>query len=123
MGPDYIEIALRKAREVTPKTKLYLVRPILLIANRANQASKNDYNIEGINVKSNAMYNLAVGLTKKGLLDGIGLEVRHDLLRNRIHELNIYSPEPFHSERAPSRYPGKYGTLCCIGLGRSCNGA
>jgi len=58
MGADYIEIALRKARQVTPKTKLYL----------------NDYNIEGINVKSNAMYNLAVGLTKKGLLDGIGLE-------------------------------------------------
>jgi endo-1,4-beta-xylanase len=59
MGTGYIADALRTAHAADPGAKLYL----------------NDYNIEGENAKSNAMYNLAKQLLAQGVpLNGIGFE-------------------------------------------------
>jgi endo-1,4-beta-xylanase len=59
MGQGYIADALRTAHAADPNAKLYL----------------NDYNIEGENAKSNAMYSLAQSLLAQGApLNGIGLE-------------------------------------------------
>jgi endo-1,4-beta-xylanase len=59
MGSGYIADALRTAHAADPNAKLYL----------------NDYNIEGENAKSNAMYNLAQSLLAQGVpLGGIGFE-------------------------------------------------
>jgi len=58
MGEDYLEIALRAAREADPHAHLYI----------------NDFNIEGINAKSDGMLNITTELHKKGLLDGVGFE-------------------------------------------------
>lgn len=59
MGPGYIADALRTARAADPNAKLYL----------------NDYNIEGVNAKSDAMFSLAQSLLAQGVpLDGIGFE-------------------------------------------------
>jgi endo-1,4-beta-xylanase len=59
MGSGYIADALRTARAADPNAKLYL----------------NDFNIEGMNAKSNAMFSLAQSLLQQGApLDGIGFE-------------------------------------------------
>ena len=59
MGSSYIADALRTAHAADPSAKLYL----------------NDYNIEGENAKSNAMYSLAQSLLAQGVpLNGIGFE-------------------------------------------------
>jgi endo-1,4-beta-xylanase len=59
MGQGYIADALRTAHAADPNAKLYL----------------NDYNIEGENAKSNAMFSLAQSLLAQGVpLNGIGLE-------------------------------------------------
>ena len=59
MGSGYIADALRTAHAADPNAKLYL----------------NDYNIEGENAKSNAMYSLAQSLLAQGApLNGIGFE-------------------------------------------------
>ena len=59
MGSGYIADALRTAHAADPNAKLYL----------------NDYNIEGENAKSNAMYSLAQSLLAQGVpLNGIGFE-------------------------------------------------
>ncbi|KDQ50862.1 glycoside hydrolase family 10 protein [Jaapia argillacea MUCL 33604] len=58
IGPNYIELALQTARLADPHAKLYI----------------NDYSIEGVNNKSDAMLALVQNLTAKGLLDGIGFE-------------------------------------------------
>jgi len=59
MGAGYIADALRTARVFDRKAKLYL----------------NDFNIEGINAKSDAMYNLAKSLLAHHVpLDGIGIQ-------------------------------------------------
>jgi endo-1,4-beta-xylanase len=59
MGTGYIADALRTAHAADPSAKLYL----------------NDYNIEGVNAKSNALYNLAQSLVAQGVpLGGIGFE-------------------------------------------------
>jgi endo-1,4-beta-xylanase len=59
MGSGYIADALRTAHAADPNAKLYL----------------NDYNIEGENAKSNALYSLAQSLVSQGVpLNGIGLE-------------------------------------------------
>jgi endo-1,4-beta-xylanase len=58
-GEQYIADAIRTAHAADPNAKLYL----------------NDYNIEGENAKSNAMYALAQQLLAQGVpLGGIGLE-------------------------------------------------
>ncbi|MEZ0067581.1 endo-1,4-beta-xylanase [Streptacidiphilus sp. MAP12-20] len=59
MGNGYIADALKTAHAADPNAKLYL----------------NDYNIEGQNAKSDAMYNLVKSLKAAGVpIDGIGLE-------------------------------------------------
>jgi endo-1,4-beta-xylanase len=59
MGSGYIADALKTAHAADPNAKLYL----------------NDYNIEGENTKSDAMYNLAKSLLAAGApLNGIGFE-------------------------------------------------
>lgn len=59
MGTGYVAEALRTARAADPSAKLYL----------------NDYNIEGLNAKSDAMYNLAKSLKSQGVpLDGVGFQ-------------------------------------------------
>lgn len=59
MGTDYIATALRAAHAADPDAKLYL----------------NDYNIEGLGAKSDAMYALATELLDEGVpLDGIGMQ-------------------------------------------------
>ncbi len=59
MGQGYLATALRAARAADPGAKLYI----------------NDYNIEGVNAKSNALYTIAQSMVAQGVpLDGIGLE-------------------------------------------------
>jgi endo-1,4-beta-xylanase len=59
MGIGYIADALKTARAADPTAKLYL----------------NDFDIEGMNAKSNAMFTLAQSLLAQGApLDGIGFE-------------------------------------------------
>jgi endo-1,4-beta-xylanase len=59
MGSGYIADALRTAHAADPNAVLYL----------------NDYNIEGENAKSNAMYNLVSSLKSQGVpIGGVGLE-------------------------------------------------
>src|SRR5579872_434548 len=59
MGSGYIADALRTAHSADPNAKLYL----------------NDFNIEGENAKSNAMFSLAQSLLAQGVpLNGIGFE-------------------------------------------------
>jgi len=59
MGIGYIADALKVAHAADPAAKLYI----------------NDYNIEGMNAKSNAMFSLAQSLLQQGApLNGIGFE-------------------------------------------------
>jgi endo-1,4-beta-xylanase len=59
MGSGYIADALKTAHAADPNAKLYL----------------NDYNIEGENAKSDAMYSLVQSLKSQGVpIDGVGLE-------------------------------------------------
>jgi endo-1,4-beta-xylanase len=59
MGIGYIADALKTAHAADPNAKLYL----------------NYYNIEGVNAKSNSMFNLAQSLLSQGVpLNGIGFE-------------------------------------------------
>jgi endo-1,4-beta-xylanase len=59
MGSGYIADALRTAHAADPGAKLYL----------------NDYNIEGENAKSNAMFSLVQSLLSQGVpINGVGLE-------------------------------------------------
>jgi endo-1,4-beta-xylanase len=59
MGSAFVADALRTARAADPAVKLYL----------------NDFNIEGINAKSDAMFNLARTLKTQGVpLDGVGVQ-------------------------------------------------
>jgi endo-1,4-beta-xylanase len=67
LGPDYIADALRWTHEADPRAKLFL----------------NDYNIEGIGPKSDAMYVLVKSLLAQHIpLDGIGFETHLDLQYN-----------------------------------------
>ncbi|MFB9235700.1 endo-1,4-beta-xylanase [Plantactinospora siamensis] len=59
MGSGYLADALRTAHAADPDARLYI----------------NDYNIEGVNAKSNALYSLAQQMLAQGVpLQGIGLE-------------------------------------------------
>ncbi|BAJ26973.1 MULTISPECIES: endo-1,4-beta-xylanase [Kitasatospora] len=59
MGTGYIADALRTAHAADPNAKLYL----------------NDYNIEGLGAKSDAMYQLVSSLKQQGVpIDGVGFE-------------------------------------------------
>ncbi|WP_405870017.1 endo-1,4-beta-xylanase [Streptomyces sp. NBC_00005] len=59
LGADYIANALTWARAADPAAKLYI----------------NDYNVEGVNAKSTALYNLVKDLKSRGVpIDGVGLQ-------------------------------------------------
>ncbi|SEF46868.1 endo-1,4-beta-xylanase (glycosyl hydrolase family 10) [Actinacidiphila yanglinensis] len=59
IGQSYIADALTAAHAADPAAKLYI----------------NDYNIEGENAKSNAMYNLVKSLKQQGVpIDGVGFQ-------------------------------------------------
>jgi endo-1,4-beta-xylanase len=59
LGPTYLERAFRLANEVDPTAKLYY----------------NDYNIEGVNAKSDAVYQMLKDLIAKGVpVHGIGFQ-------------------------------------------------
>jgi len=60
IGPEYIDMAFRWAREADPKAKLFY----------------NDYGIEGKNSKANAAYELVRGMVERGVpIDGVGLQM------------------------------------------------
>ena len=72
IGPDYVKMAFEFARAADPDAKLYY----------------NDYSIEGMNAKSNAVYNLVSGLKSQGEpLDGVGWQM-HQLDGFRIQPQN-----------------------------------
>lgn len=59
LGPSYIADTFRWARQADPHAKLYV----------------NDYNVEGVNAKSTAYYNLAKELRAQGIkVDGFGIQ-------------------------------------------------
>lgn len=59
LGTGYIAQALTAARAADPDAKLYI----------------NDYNVEGVNAKSTALYNLVKSLKEQGVpIDGVGLQ-------------------------------------------------
>ena len=59
LGPSYIEDAFRWAHAADPKAKLFL----------------NDYNVEGVNAKSTAYYDLAKRLRAEGVpVQGFGIQ-------------------------------------------------
>ncbi|MGW1216605.1 endo-1,4-beta-xylanase [Streptomyces sp. NPDC002499] len=59
LGANYIAQALTWARAADPAAKLYI----------------NDYNVEGVNAKSTALYNLVKSLKAAGVpIDGVGLQ-------------------------------------------------
>ncbi|GAA3120462.1 endo-1,4-beta-xylanase [Streptomyces rameus] len=59
LGPGYIANALTWAHAADPDAELYI----------------NDYNVEGVNAKSNALYDLVRSLKQQGVpIDGVGLQ-------------------------------------------------
>ncbi|MEU0025140.1 endo-1,4-beta-xylanase [Streptomyces sp. NPDC006335] len=59
LGTGYIAQALTAARAADPAAELYI----------------NDYNVEGVNAKSTALYNLVKSLKQQGVpIDGVGLQ-------------------------------------------------
>jgi len=64
IGPDYIELAFRAARDADPGAMLFY----------------NDYNIEGINAKSDSAYAMIRELRLKGVpIDGVGMQAHFQL--------------------------------------------
>jgi endo-1,4-beta-xylanase len=59
IGPEYIDMVFEWAHEADPEAKLYY----------------NDYGIEGLNDKSNAVYELVQGMLDRGVpIHGVGLQ-------------------------------------------------
>lgn len=70
IGPEYIRLAFEFARQADPDAKLYY----------------NDYSIEGLNNKSNAVFNLVSDLKNQGApIDGVGWQM-HQISGFRIQE-------------------------------------
>jgi endo-1,4-beta-xylanase len=64
IGPDYIALAFQWAHEADPQAKLFY----------------NDQAAEGMNAKSNGVYQLVKGLRDSGIpIDGVGLQMHVDL--------------------------------------------
>ncbi|HEX6389160.1 MAG TPA: endo-1,4-beta-xylanase, partial [Solirubrobacteraceae bacterium] len=64
LGPGYVELAFRFARETDPTARLYF----------------NEFDAERPGPKRDAVYNLARRLKERGLIDGVGLQM-HTALR------------------------------------------
>lgn len=76
LGPEYIELAFRFAREADANARLYY----------------NDYSAEGMNAKSDGVYRLLSDLKSRGVpVDGVGWQ---------MHELNGFRVGPEHRENA-----------------------
>lgn len=84
LGSDYIKLAFEWAREADPTAKLYY----------------NDYSVEGLNAKSEGVYNLLQELKKQKVpIDGIGwqmhvengfrIEPQHRINAGRLTDLNL----------------------------------
>jgi endo-1,4-beta-xylanase len=59
VGPNYIDEAFRLAHAADPEAKLFY----------------NDYNVEGLNAKSNAMFTMVRGMLNRGVpIHGVGLQ-------------------------------------------------
>lgn len=70
IGPEYVDLAFRWAREADPQARLFY----------------NDYGGEGLGRKSDAIYALARGMKQRGVpIDGVGLQ---------MHVRLDASPEP-----------------------------
>ena len=64
IGQEYIADAFKWARAADPAAKLYI----------------NDYNVEGVNAKSDALYELVKTLKSQGVpIDGVGFQAHFDL--------------------------------------------
>jgi endo-1,4-beta-xylanase len=103
IGPDYIDLAFQFASEADPQARLIY----------------NDFGNEGINPKSNAMYELATGMLQRGVpLHGVGFQLHltaagfnaESFVRNMqrfadlgleiyITELDVRSALPMTSDR------------------------
>src|SRR5678815_2525301 len=59
IGPDYVTIAFEVARKADPAARLYY----------------NDFDNEGMNEKSNAIYRLVSELSQRKLVDGVGWQM------------------------------------------------
>jgi endo-1,4-beta-xylanase len=76
IGPDYIRLAFEFARQADPDATLYY----------------NDYSIEGMNTKSNAVYNLVSNLKNQGVpIDGVGWQ---------MHQINGFRIQTQHQTNA-----------------------
>ncbi|MEU2250192.1 endo-1,4-beta-xylanase [Streptomyces sp. NPDC019224] len=72
LGPGYIADAFRWAHEADPKAKLFI----------------NDYNIEGVNAKSTALYDLVVELREQRVpIDGVGIQGHLSVQYNAPHDI------------------------------------
>ncbi|MFE9860051.1 endo-1,4-beta-xylanase [Streptomyces sp. NPDC005780] len=72
LGPGYIADAFRWAHQADPKAKLFI----------------NDYNIEGVNAKSTALYDLVVELRKQHVpIDGVGIQGHLAVQYNAPHDI------------------------------------
>jgi len=102
LGKDYVELAFRTAHDADSSVALFY----------------NDYNIEGINSKSDALYSLVRGFQARGVpISGIGLESHFQLggipstlganiarfaalgLKVHITELDVRMPLPTTAEQ------------------------
>jgi endo-1,4-beta-xylanase len=64
IGPEYIADAFKWAHAADPAAKLYI----------------NDYNVEGVNAKSDALYELVRTLKSQGVpIDGVGFQAHFDI--------------------------------------------
>ncbi|MFD7864300.1 endo-1,4-beta-xylanase [Streptomyces sp. NPDC059783] len=72
LGPGYIADAFRWAHRADPRAKLYI----------------NDYNIEGVNAKSTALYDLVTELRAQGVpVDGVGIQGHLSVQYNAPHDI------------------------------------
>ncbi|MEV6794215.1 endo-1,4-beta-xylanase [Streptomyces sp. NPDC051320] len=72
LGPGYIADAFRWAHQADPKAKLFI----------------NDYNIEGVNAKSTALYQLVAQLRKQHVpVDGVGIQGHLDVQYDAPHDI------------------------------------
>lgn len=72
LGPGYIADAFRWAHQADPEALLFI----------------NDYNIEGVNAKSTAVYNLVTDLRKQGVpVQGVGIQGHLDVQYPAPHDI------------------------------------
>ncbi|MFE5244813.1 MULTISPECIES: endo-1,4-beta-xylanase [unclassified Streptomyces] len=114
LGPGYIADAFRWAHQADPKARLFI----------------NDYNIEGVNAKSTALYDLVTELRKQRVpIHGVGVQghlgvqysAPHDIadnlarfdrlgLETAITEADVRMPMPADSTKLEAQAEG-YGVL------------